>query len=212
MAHNGVLFLDELPEFGRHALEVLREPLESGCIIISRAARQTTFPARFQLVAAMNPCPCGMAGDNSGRCGCSAEQIQRYRSRVSGPLLDRIDIQVEVLRPETSILNTSKAETECSAKVRDRVLDAYQLQLLRAGKPNALLDNSDLTRSCHISGKTLRLLEQAEKLLCLSPRACHRILKVSRTIADLDQADTINSEHIAEAIAYRSLNHSQNHI
>ena len=116
LAHNGVLFLDELPEFGRHTLEILREPIESGRIVISRAVRQATFPARFQLVAAMNPCPCGMSGDDSGRCMCSAEQIQRYRSRVSGPLLDRIDIQVEVLRPKTSILSASTDNIETSKK------------------------------------------------------------------------------------------------
>ncbi len=211
LAHNGVLFLDELPEFGRHTLEILREPLESGRIVISRAARQATFPARFQLVAAMNPCPCGLSGDDSGRCQCSGEQIQRYRSRISGPLLDRIDIQVEVLRPKTSILSTSKGDSESSATVRERVIEAHRLQLQRAGKPNALLDNSELTRFCHINGETLHLLETAVEQLCLSPRACHRILKVSRTIADLDQAQAIGSEHVAEAISFRRLNSDQHH-
>ncbi len=124
LAHNGVLFLDELPEFGRHTLEILREPIESGCIVIARAARRATFPARFQLVAAMNPCPCGLSGDDSGRCMCSGEQIQRYRTRVSGPLLDRIDIQVEVLRPKTSILSTPAGNIETSKKVRERVITA----------------------------------------------------------------------------------------
>ena len=205
LAHNGVLFLDELPEFGRHTLEILREPIESGRIVISRAARHSTFPARFQLIAAMNPCPCGMSGDDSGRCHCSAEQIQRYRSRISGPLLDRIDIQVEVLRPKTSILSAPTDNIESSEKVRERVIEAHGLQLQRAGKPNALLDNSELTRYCHINGETLHLLEHAAEQLCLSPRACHRILKVSRTIADLDQADNISSVHVAEAIAFRRL-------
>lgn len=212
LAHNGVLFLDELPEFSRHALEVLREPLESGRIVISRAARQATFPARFQLITAMNPCPCGLSGDNSGRCGCSAEQIQRYRSRISGPLLDRIDIQVEVLRPKTSILSASTDNIESSEKVRERVIEAHRLQLQRAGKPNALLDNSELTQFCRINGETLHLLEYAAEQLCLSPRACHRILKVSRTIADLDQAENIRSEHVAEATAFRRLNTGQNYI
>jgi magnesium chelatase family protein len=212
LAHNGVLFLDELPEFGRHTLEILREPIESGRIVISRAARQATFPARFQLVTAMNPCPCGLSGDDSGRCHCSAEQIQRYRNRVSGPLLDRIDIQVEVLRPKTSILNASTNNIENSAKVRDRVIETREIQIQRAGKPNALLDNSELTRFCHINGETLHLLEHAAEQLCLSPRACHRILKVSRTIADLDQAQAIGSEHVAEAIAFRRLNSGQNYI
>jgi magnesium chelatase family protein len=205
LAHNGVLFLDELPEFGRHTLEILREPIESGRIVISRAARQSTFPARFQLVTAMNPCPCGMSGDDSGRCHCSAEQIQRYKNRVSGPLLDRIDIQVEVLRPRTSILSTTDDRPEKSEVVRDRVIQSRQIQQQRAGKANALLNNRDLTRFCHIEGETLQLLEHATEQLYLSPRACHRILKVSRTIADLDQAQAIRSEHVAEAIAFRRM-------
>jgi magnesium chelatase family protein len=206
LAHNGVLFLDELPEFGRHTLEILREPIESGRIVISRAARQASFPARFQLVAAMNPCPCGMSGDNSGRCNCSAEQIQRYRSRISGPLLDRIDIQVEVLRPEISILSAPLNNIESSARVRERVIGARWIQSKRAGKPNALLSNSELACFCRIEGEALRLLEDAAELLYLSPRACHRILKVSRTIADLDRAQAISSVHVAEAIAFRRLN------
>jgi magnesium chelatase family protein len=212
LAHNGVLFLDELPEFGRHTLEILREPIESGRIVISRAARQATFPARFQLVTAMNPCPCGLAGDDSGRCQCSGEQIQRYRNRISGPLLDRIDIQVEVSRPKTSILSASTDNIESSSKVRERVIEAHRLQLNRAGKPSALLDNSELTRFCHIDGETLQLLEQAAEQLCLSPRACHRILKVSRTIADLDHAENISSVHVAEAIAFRRLNATENYL
>lgn len=205
LAHNGVLFLDELPEFGRHTLEILREPIESGRIVISRAARQATFPARFQLVTAMNPCPCGMSGDDSGRCYCSAEQIQRYRTRISGPLLDRIDIQVDVLRPKSSILSASTDNIENSEQVRNRVIDARQIQTERAGKPNALLTNSDLKRFCEIGSETLKLLEHAAEQLYLSPRACHRILKVSRTIADLDRANDITTGHVAEAIAFRRL-------
>ncbi len=205
LAHNGVLFLDELPEFGRHTLEILREPIESGRIVISRAARQAVFPARFQLIAAMNPCPCGMSGDESGRCGCSAEQIQRYRNRISGPLLDRIDIQVEVLRPKTSILSAPTDNIENSKAVRERVIHARKIQSERAGIPNALLTNSDLENYCRIDRKTLQLLEHAAEQLYLSPRACHRILKVSRTIADLDHADDINCRHVSEAIAFRRL-------
>jgi len=212
LAHNGVLFLDELPEFGRHTLEILREPLESGRIVIARAAMQSTFPARFQLVTAMNPCPCGLSGDDSGRCCCSAEQIQRYRNRVSGPLLDRIDIQVEVLRPKTSILTTPHEGTETSADVRQRVIEARDVQYQRTGKSNALLGNDELTRFCKIDGATLQLLEDAAKQLYLSPRACHRILKVARTIADLDQAENIRSVHVAEAIAFRRLNTGPNYI
>lgn len=205
LAHNGVLFLDELPEFGRHTLEILREPIESGRIVISRAARQSTFPARFQLITAMNPCPCGMSGDESGRCTCSAEQIQRYRSRISGPLLDRIDIQVEVLRPKISILSAPTRDIENSETVRKRVIRARKIQSKRAGKPNALLNNQDLENFCRIKGQTLQLLEHAAEQLFLSPRACHRIIKVSRTIADLDHADIISSRHIAEAISFRRL-------
>jgi magnesium chelatase family protein len=205
LAHNGVLFLDELPEFGRHTLEILREPLESGRIVISRATRQATFPARFQLVTAMNPCPCGLDGDETGRCGCSAEQIQRYRSRVSGPLLDRIDIQVEVLRPKKSILSTPHEGAETSADVRQRVFAAREVQYGRSGKANALLDAEEMARHCHIEGATLQLLEDAVKQLYLSPRACHRILKVARTIADLDHAADIGAEHVAEAITFRRL-------
>ena len=212
LAHNGVLFLDELPEFGRHTLEILREPIESGRIVISRAARQATFPARFQLVTAMNPCPCGMSGDESGRCACSGEQIQRYRNRVSGPLIDRIDIQVEVLRPKTSILGAPVNNIECSKDVRERVIASRQIQHHRAGKPNALLTNSELANFCQIEGETLQLLELASQQLYLSPRACHRILKVSRTIADLDESGNINSEHVAEAISFRRLNTDQHYI
>ena len=209
LAHNGVLFLDELPEFGRHALETLREPLESGRIVISRAARHAVFPARFQLVTAMNPCPCGLEGDNSGRCGCSAEQIQRYRNRVSGPLLDRIDLQVEVLRPEKSILSETTDGIETSAVVRERVIRARKIQIKRNGIPNALMDNNQLNEHCHIDGERLLLLEMAAEQLFLSPRACHRILKVARTIADLDEVEMLSSQHIAEAIAFRRLQMGQ---
>jgi magnesium chelatase family protein len=209
LAHNGVLFLDELPEFGRHTLEILREPIESGQIVISRAARHATFPARFQLVTAMNPCPCGLAGDESGRCGCSAEQIQRYRNRVSGPLLDRIDIQIEVIRPENSILKAPSKNAESSAVVRKRVIRARDIQMARAGKCNALIGNGELKRFCRIDSETLDLLANAAEKLYLSPRACHRILKVSRTIADLDGAPDIAVEHVAEAISFRRLNTGQ---
>jgi len=157
----------------------------------------------------MNPCPCGMAGDNSGRCGCSADQIQRYRGKISGPLLDRIDIQVEVMRPDKSILSEPADNIENSAAVRARVIKSRALQLERAGKPNAMLDNAELSSYCQIEGKQLGLLEMAAEQLFLSPRACHRILKVSRTIADLDHAQDIACDHIAEAIAFRRLQISQ---
>ena len=212
LAHNGVLFMDELPEFGRHTLEILREPIESGRIVISRAARHATFPARFQLVTAMNPCPCGLSGDDSGRCMCSGEQIQRYRTRVSGPLLDRIDIQVEVLRPKTSILSSSTDGIEDSKTVRERVIQARNIQFTRAGKCNAMMSNGDLEQFCSLNQETLKLLENAAEQLYLSPRACHRILKVSRTIADLDGVTDINSGHVAEAISFRRLNAEQHYI
>jgi magnesium chelatase family protein len=212
LAHNGVLFLDELPEFGRHTLEILREPMESGQIVISRAARQSTFPACFQLITAMNPCPCGMAGDSSGRCHCSAEQIQRYRNRVSGPLLDRIDIQVEVLRPKRSILSKSTNTAENSSDIRSRVIKARHTQLQRTGKVNALLSSAELAKFCKIKGDTLELLEQAVRQLFLSPRACHRILKVARTIADLDFNQKISTQHVAEAIAFRRINTPENRL
>jgi magnesium chelatase family protein len=161
---------------------------------------------------ATQPCPCGLSGDESGRCNCSGEQIQRYCNRISGPLLDRIDIQVEVLRPKTSILSTPSEKPEDSETVRDRVIESRQIQQRRSGKSNALLSNRDLAQSCHIEGATLKLLEHAAEQLYLSSRACDRILKVSRTIADLDQAQDIDSKHVAEAIAFRRLNISQNYI
>jgi magnesium chelatase family protein len=203
LAHNGVLFLDELPEFSRHVLEVLREPMESGQILISRAARQAEFPARFQLVAAMNPCPCGMAGASNGVCNCSAEQIQRYLARISGPLLDRIDIHVEVLRPDVPVLDLSAANGEASADIRARVVHARQLQLRRSGAANALLDISGIRQHCALRPPEQALLEQAALKLDLSPRACHRVLKVARTIADLDGAERIGTTQLAEAIALR---------
>ena len=202
LAHHGVLFLDELPEFDRHVLEVLREPLESGHISISRAARQVDFPARFQLVAAMNPCPCGYAGDPSGRCRCSAEAIARYRARISGPLLDRIDLKLEMPRvSHTQLRQTSTGEP--SAKVRERVIAARQRQLERAAKPNAWLGTRELERCCALTNADHALLDRAVERLGLSARAYHRVLRVARTIADLAAAARIGSEHLAEAIQYQ---------
>ncbi|MBK8068370.1 MAG: YifB family Mg chelatase-like AAA ATPase [Rhodanobacteraceae bacterium] len=205
LAHHGVLFLDELTEWNRSTLEVLREPLESGYITISRAARQSEFPARFQLVAAMNPCPCGYAGDPSGRCRCAPDLVTRYRSRVSGPLLDRIDIQIEVARQPTTALANHAPPGEASAAVRGRVIAARQRQLRRAGKPNALLGTRELSRDCALAPADHRLLERAIDQLNLSARAYHRILRLARTIADLGASDTIASAHLAEAISYRRL-------
>ena len=164
LAHNGVLFLDELPEWDRRALEVLREPLESGLVTISRAARQSEFPARFQLVAAMNPCPCGWAGDISGRCRCSSDAITRYRARISGPLLDRIDLHVDVPRLPPAALRPDAPEGESSGHIRQRVIDARQRQLDRAGVTNAALDQAATARDCRLAPGDQALLERA--LIC----------------------------------------------
>ena len=205
LAHHGVLFLDELPEWDRRALEVLREPLESGVVTISRAARQCEFPARFQLVAAMNPCPCGWAGDPSGRCRCSGEAIQRYRARISGPLLDRIDLQIEVPRLPPADLRPGGAPAESSAAVRERVEAARARQLARAGKANAQLGQAETTLTCALSERDQDLLEQAVETMQLSARSMHRILRVARTIADLADSECITTAHLTEAIGYRRL-------
>ena len=206
LAHLGVLFLDELPEFDRKVLEVLREPLESGRIHISRAARQAEFPARFQLIAAMNPCPCGYLGDASGRCHCTAEQVARYRGRLSGPLLDRIDMHVEVPRLDLARLAVpTSAAAECSAAVRARVCAARARQEARAAKPNSALRPREIERDCDPGEGGRRLLQQALSRLALSARAYHRILKVARTIADLAGAERIEVAHLSEAVGYRRL-------
>ncbi len=205
LAHNGVLFLDELAEWDRYSLDVLREPLESGRVCISRAARQAEFPARFQLVAAMNPCPCGWAGDPSGRCRCSGEQVTRYRARLSGPLLDRIDLQVSVTRLGHGELRPDAPPGEASAQVRERVARARDVQAQRAGKPNALLGQRETERLCRLSPSDQALLERAIDALQLSARATHRILRVARTIADLAGSPTITTAHLTEAIGYRQL-------
>ena len=203
LAHNGVLFLDELPEWDRRALEVLREPLESGVVTISRAARQSEFPARFQLVAAMNPCPCGWAGDVSGRCRCTSDAISRYRARISGPLLDRIDLHVDVPRLPPAALRPDAPEGESSGHIRQRVIDARQRQFRRAGVTNAVLDQAATARDCRLAPGDQALLERAIDALHLSARAMHRILRVARTIADLDGHEGIASTHLTEALGYR---------
>jgi len=206
LAHQGVLFLDELPEFDRRVLEVLREPLESGRIHISRAARQAQFPARFQLVAAMNPCPCGYLGDASGRCHCTADQVARYRGRLSGPLLDRIDMHVEVPRVEAARLGTpDTGGVETSAQVRQRVCAAHERQITRAGKLNSILSPKEIDRHCALDDSGRRLMQQVLTRLALSARAYHRILKVARTIADLAGCDSISPAHLSEAVNYRRL-------
>jgi magnesium chelatase family protein len=205
LAHNGVLFLDELPEWSRQALEVLREPLESGVVTISRASRQCEFPARFQLVAAMNPCPCGWAGDPSGRCRCTPEAIQRYRGRISGPLLDRIDLHVEVPRLPPAALRAEAPAGEGSATVRARVEAARARQVGRCGTSNAMLSQADTRTACRLVPADELLLERAIDALQLSARSLHRILRVARTIADLADCERIGTAHLTEAIGYRRL-------
>jgi magnesium chelatase family protein len=209
LAHNGVLFLDELPEWDRRALEVLREPLESGLVTISRAARQSEFPARFQLVAAMNPCPCGWAGDPSARCRCSAEPIARYRARISGPLLDRIDLHVDVPRLPPAQLRPDAPDGESSAAVRARVEAARALQHARAGTPTAQLSQPETMAACRLAAADQALLERAIDSLQLSARSMHRILRVARTIADLAGSAGIASAHLAEALGYRRIDRGQ---
>ncbi len=204
MALHGVLFLDELPEFDRGVLEVLREPLESGRITISRAARRADFRAQFQLVAAMNPCPCGYLGHYNGKCRCTPDQVARYRGKISGPLLDRVDIQIEVpALPHDDLLK--QADGEPSDMIRQRVEAAWQRQLARQNKPNAQLAVSEIDRWCAPDAQGEALLRQALTRLNLSARAYHRVLKVARTIADLAGGENIQTTHIAEAVQYRRM-------
>ncbi len=207
LAHHGVLFLDELPEFDRDVLEALREPLESGRISIARAARQAQFPARFQLLAAMNPCPCGHCGSPGARCRCTPERIARYRGRVSGPLADRIDIKLEVPAPRESEL-VAPVAAEPTEAIRGRVLRARMVQIERQSKPNALLETREIDRYCTTDRDGDQLLRHALARLLLSARAYHRVLRVARSIADLAGRGTMAAEHIAEAIQYRRLDAS----
>jgi magnesium chelatase family protein len=202
ISHKGVLFLDELPEFDRKVLEVLREPLEAGKIHISRAARQAEFPADFQLIAAMNPCPCGYLGHVSSRCRCTPDQVLRYRGKISGPLMDRLDLQIEV--PSMPAQDMMKAaDGEGSEAVRARVIAAVERQRVRQGKPNSRLSPKEIDAHCALDESAAKLIASAIARLGLSARAHHRILRVARTIADLAGAAAISSAHVAEAIGYR---------
>ena len=202
LAHHGVLFLDELPEFSRQVLEVLREPLETGRITISRAARQADFPARFQLIAAMNPCPCGYLGHPTQACRDTPDQIARYRARISGPLLDRIDIQISVPALTQDELMAASAG-ESSATIRARIEAARTRQIQRQGKPNATLGTQEIDLHCPLDAAGETLLKQAITHLNLSARAYHRVLRLARSVADLAGSNVITPAHLAEAIQYR---------
>lgn len=201
LAHHGVLFLDELPEFDRRVLEALREPLETGHIHVARAGRRADFPARFQLIAAMNPCPCGFLGHPCDKCRCTPDQIARYRNKLSGPLLDRIDLMIEVATPSESELTGAAGES--SASVRQRVAAADQRQQARQGKSNSALGPDEIEQHCQPDAAGSTLLKRALTQLDLSARAYHRVLKVARTIADLADSPDITAAHIAEAVHYR---------
>ncbi|WP_284879496.1 YifB family Mg chelatase-like AAA ATPase [Acinetobacter variabilis] len=202
LAHLGVLFLDELPEFDRKVLEVLRQPLESKEIVISRASRQITFPANFQLVAAMNPCPCGYAFNQDSRCQCSPESIKRYQSRISGPLLDRIDLHIDVPPLQAQELQDNKP-VENSETVRQRVISAYNIQIERQNALNMSLSPKQLEQYAALDQSAQNMLELAQQKLNLSARGYHRVLRVARTIADLHQSPDIQSQHLSEALSYR---------
>jgi magnesium chelatase family protein len=206
LAHQGVLFLDELTEFDRHVIDVLREPMETGSITISRAARQADFPAQFQLIAAMNPCPQGYSCDGKDLCQCTPEQQIKHRNRISAPFLDRIDIHIEVPRISNQALNNDAPESETSELIRQRVYNAFLQQQKRGPRCNAELQVKEIEAFCTLRSEEKLLLETAMEKLKLSARAYHRILKLARTIADIENSQNIESLHLAEAISYRSMN------
>ncbi len=206
LAHNGVLFLDEVPEYSRQVLEVLREPMESGEIWISRAARQVRYPAQFQLIAAMNPCPCGYFGDGTRQCDCSAQQIHRYRSRLSGPLLDRIDLHVEVPPLPVGTLSDEIRTEGQPWELKVTIATTRTLMLARQGILNSKLDNEQIARHCALSAGDTRILDDSVNQLGVSARGYFKILKVARTIADLSGMGRITTPHLVEAIGYRKLN------
>jgi magnesium chelatase family protein len=205
LAHHGVLFLDELPEFARTALEALREPLETGAVAVARAALTAQYPAAFQLVAAMNPCPCGRLGDESGDCDCTPAMVRRYRARVSAPLLDRLDLQIEMPRVGAGEFDDAPAEGEGSAAAASAVARARELQRARQGVCNARLADAEVRRWCALDESGRRVLDAAMRRLRLSARARHRVLKVARTIADLGGGAAIGSREVGEAVVLRCL-------
>ena len=205
LAHNGVLFLDEFPEFNRRALEALREPLESGRVAVTRSMRTISFPARFQLIAAMNPCPCGYDGDAQIDCSCTADKIASYRGRISGPLTERIDMHLELARQTRDLMQGDSTGQESSAVVRKRVQHAQQRQLTRQGVLNGGLEASVVAMRCTVCDAAFALLSRSTEALALSARGYHKVLKVAKTIADMEDQDVIEQRHIAEAISFRSL-------
>jgi magnesium chelatase family protein len=205
MANHGTLFLDELTEFNRATLEQLREPIESGVIHIARANRTVSFPAQFNVIAACNPCPCGYLGDGTDRCQCAAGKIEAYKNKLSGPLIDRIDIHLRLLRLSASELQDSSANNESSQQIRDRVNQCRDLQFRRQGCLNSQLNNTQIEELCVIDSDIQAFLARACDQLNLSARAYHRILKLARTVADLQNKAVINQAHIAEAIGFRVL-------
>ena len=200
-AHHGILFLDELPEFSRKVLEVLREPLESGSILITRAQASVEYPANFMLIAAMNPCPCGYLGEE--RCRCTPDQVNRYRDKISGPLLDRIDLQVHVPRVPYQELTANTPSGESSNHVRVRVIAARRRQEKRQGCANAQLSRKQIDQFCQLNKNQLAMMNTAIERMQLSARGFHRVLKVARTIADIENNDKIQDQHLSEALAYR---------
>lgn len=211
LAHHGVLFLDELPEYDRKVLEVLREPIESGRVMISRANHQTEFPASFQLIAAMNPCPCGYLSDAKRHCQCTVEQINRYRNKLSGPLMDRIDMHIEVPTLKATELSQQTEVSESSQVIRERVMLARECQYQRAKQINAKLGTRQIKQFCHIEQTERDFLQAAIEKLGLSARAFHRVLKVARTIADLEKKENIEKNHLFEALSYRRLDRNISH-
>jgi magnesium chelatase family protein len=204
LAHHGVLFLDELLEYDRRALEALREPLETGIVSIARASFHAQYPAQFQLVAAMNPCPCGRFGDPLGDCHCTPAQVAQYRGRVSAPLMERFDIHLDVPRVEVGDFDSTQLQDEGSRAIAERVARAREIQLARQGRSNARLIDGQIQQVCSLEPGAKAVLDRAVRVFGFSARARQRILKVARTIADLESAESIVAAHVSEAVTYRT--------